>query len=80
VVNADNGNCTSADSTPFTVQDILAVPDVPTIVVTAPTCLVAGFATITNYVAGMTYDFTPAGPTVDGTGLISGMILALVMK
>ncbi|RBA27993.1 beta strand repeat-containing protein, partial [Flavobacterium tibetense] len=74
VVNADNGDCTSADSTPFTVQDILAVPDVPTITITAPTCLAAGFATITNYVAGMTYDFTPVGPTVDGTGLISGMI------
>jgi gliding motility-associated-like protein len=73
VVNADNGNCTSADSTPFTVQDILAVPDVPTITITAPTCLAAGFATITNYVAGMSYDFTPAGPIVDGTGLISGM-------
>jgi gliding motility-associated-like protein len=73
VVNADNGDCTSADSTPFTVEDILAVPDIPTIAITAPTCLAAGFATITNYVAGMTYDFTPAGPTVDGTGLISGM-------
>jgi gliding motility-associated-like protein len=73
VVNADNGDCTSADSTPFTVEDILAVPDIPTIAITAPTCLAAGFATITNYVAGMTYDFTPVGPTVDGTGLISGM-------
>jgi gliding motility-associated-like protein len=73
VVNAGNGNCTSADATPFTVQDILSVPDVPTITITAPTCSAAGFATITNYVAGMTYDFTPAGPTVDGTGLISGM-------
>ncbi|MQP53805.1 hypothetical protein, partial [Flavobacterium sp. LMO9] len=46
---------------------------VPVVSETAPTCLAAGFATITNYVAGTTYDFTPVGPTVDGTGLISGM-------
>uniref|UniRef100_UPI004047AA0E beta strand repeat-containing protein n=1 Tax=Flavobacterium sp. TaxID=239 RepID=UPI004047AA0E len=73
VVNVNNGNCTSADSTPFTVQDILAVPDVPTLSITAPTCTASGFATITNYDGTLTYDFTPAGPTVDATGLISGM-------
>ena len=73
VVNVNNGNCTSADSTPFTVQDILAVPVVPTLAITAPTCTASGFATITNYDGTLTYDFTPAGPTVDATGLISGM-------
>ncbi len=73
VVNVNNGNCTSADSTPFIVQDILAVPDVPTLAITAPTCTASGFATITNYDGTLTYDFTPAGPTVDASGLISGM-------
>ena len=52
---------------------MLSVPLVPTISVTAPTCLANGSATITNYVAGLTYTFDPVGPSVDGTGLISGM-------
>jgi gliding motility-associated-like protein len=72
-VTAENTTCTSADSTAFSNAAQLVTPDIPTITITAPTCLAAGFTTITNYVAGMTYDFTPAGPTVDGTGLISGM-------
>ena len=50
-------------------------PPVPTITTTAPTCVANGFSQISNYVGGTTYTFTPAGPTVDGTGLISGMIL-----
>ena len=72
-VTAGNTTCTSSDSAVFSNAAQLVTPDVPTIAITAPTCLAAGFATITNYVAGMTYDFTPTGPTVDGTGLISGM-------
>jgi gliding motility-associated-like protein len=72
-VTAENTTCTSADSAAFSNAAQLVTPDIPTITITAPTCLAAGFTTITNYVAGMTYDFTPAGPTVDGTGLISGM-------
>ncbi|RBA27725.1 choice-of-anchor L domain-containing protein, partial [Flavobacterium tibetense] len=72
-VTAENTTCTSADSAAFSNAAQLVTPDIPTITITAPTCLAAGFATITNYVAGMTYDFTPVGPTVDGTGLISGM-------
>ena len=42
---------------------------------TAPTCLADGFSTITNYDATLTYVFNPTGPTVDATGLISGMTL-----
>jgi gliding motility-associated-like protein len=72
-VTAENTTCTSADSVVFSNTAQLVTPDIPTITITAPTCLAVGFATITNYIAGMTYDFTPAGPTVDGTGLISGM-------
>lgn len=50
-------------------------PSVPPIVnATAATCSSAGTATITNYVAGETYVFTPAGPTVGAGGVITGMI------
>jgi gliding motility-associated-like protein len=74
-VTAGNGTCTSAASTSFTNLAQLAVPVVPTVDVTAPTCSADGFATITNYVGGLTYVFTPAGPIVDGTGLISNMTI-----
>ncbi|UGS24381.1 T9SS type B sorting domain-containing protein [Flavobacterium channae] len=75
-VTAGNGSCTSAQSAPFTISGVLAIPAVPTVSVTPPTCMANGFATITNYNAGLTYTFTPAGPTVGAGGLISGMTLA----
>jgi hypothetical protein len=62
-------------SASFTNLAQLTVPLVPTVSVTAPTCLANGFATITNYVGGLTYVFTPVGPSVDGAGLISGMTI-----
>jgi gliding motility-associated-like protein len=55
---------------------MLVTPVVPTFSITAPTCSADGFATVTNYDAAMTYVFTPTGPTVDSTGLISGMAFA----
>ncbi|MFA5575475.1 MAG: gliding motility-associated C-terminal domain-containing protein, partial [Brumimicrobium sp.] len=49
-------------------------PDVPIITVIDPTCTSDGIATITNVGAGITYNFTPSGPTVDGaTGVISNV-------
>uniref|UniRef100_UPI004047D196 T9SS type B sorting domain-containing protein n=1 Tax=Flavobacterium sp. TaxID=239 RepID=UPI004047D196 len=72
-VTASNATCTSTVSVQFSNLPMLVTPVVPVVSETSPTCLAAGFATITNYVAGTTYDFTPVGPTVDGTGLISGM-------
>ncbi|MCL9769911.1 hypothetical protein NAT47_05730, partial [Flavobacterium sp. HXWNR69] len=72
-VTAGNGTCTSQASSSFSNTATLSIPLVPTISVTAPTCSANGFATITNYVTGLTYNFTPVGPTVDSTGLISGM-------
>src|SRR5690606_28475364 len=74
-VAASNGSCTSANSLIFTIDPILVTPVVPTIDVTAPTCLADGFSTISNYDAALTYTFNPSGPSVDATGLISGMIL-----
>ena len=76
-VAAFNGSCTSANSAIFTIDPILVTPAVPTIDVTAPTCLADGFSTITNYDGTLTYVFKPAGPLVDATGLISGMTLGM---
>ncbi|MQP52970.1 hypothetical protein GFJ95_09045, partial [Flavobacterium sp. LMO9] len=63
-VTAGNGTCTSLDSSAFSNAATLSVPSIPVVSETAPTCLASGFATISNYVAGTTYDFTPVGPTV----------------
>ena len=59
-----------------TVLNIPAAPDspaVPTITTTPATCLAAGTATVSNYVGGQTYTFTPAGPTVGGGGVVTGI-------
>jgi len=75
-VTAGNTNCTSASSTSFVNATQLPTPAVPTISTTAATCAAAGSSSISNYVAGTTYTFTPTGPTVGTTGLISGMTIA----
>jgi gliding motility-associated-like protein len=51
-----------------------SAPSTPTISSTAPTCSAAGSSTISNYNASLTYNFTPAGPTVGAGGVISGMV------
>ncbi|MBS7256810.1 hypothetical protein, partial [Flavobacterium branchiicola] len=58
----------------------LVTPDVPTITATAPTCSANGISTISNYVSGTVYTFDPVGPSVDNTGLISGMIVGTSYK
>ncbi|MCO4291977.1 hypothetical protein NF867_03765, partial [Solitalea sp. MAHUQ-68] len=74
-VTADNGNCTSLASASFSNAAMLAAPAVPTLASTAATCAADGSSSISNYSASNTYTFTPAGPTVDATGAISGMVL-----
>jgi gliding motility-associated-like protein len=51
----------------------LPTPAVPVVSTTAATCSAAGTATVTNYNAALTYIFTPTGPTIGSSGLISGM-------
>jgi hypothetical protein len=75
VVSASNGSCSSVDTASFSVNSILPTPVAPVVSVTAPTCLADGFSTITNYDATLNYTFNPAGPSVDASGLISGMTL-----
>lgn len=71
-VIASDGICSSAPSTPFS-NSSAGVPP-PTITTSAPTCTSGGISTITNYNAGLTYLFSPAGPSAGSGGVISGMI------
>jgi gliding motility-associated-like protein len=74
-VTAGLGICTSLPSVSFSNAAILITPAVPTIASVAPTCVVPGTSTISNYNAANTYTFTPVGPTATGTGLITGMVI-----
>jgi hypothetical protein len=49
---------------------MLPIPDAPTVTVSPATCNADGSALVSNYDAGYTYTFDPAGPTLDGTGNI----------
>ncbi|WP_445723698.1 choice-of-anchor L domain-containing protein, partial [Flavobacterium sp.] len=72
-VTATNGGCTSLASASFSNAAQLPTPAIPTITSVAADCSAAGSSTISNYNASNTYTFTPAGPTVGATGLVSGM-------
>jgi gliding motility-associated-like protein len=73
-VTANNG-CTSASSAAFTNLAMLITPAVPTISTTPPNCVADGFSTITNYNAGYSYTFSPAGPTSGAGGTITGAVI-----
>ncbi|OGS62246.1 MAG: hypothetical protein A2X07_00455, partial [Flavobacteria bacterium GWF1_32_7] len=73
-VTASNASCTSVNSAPFSINAILATPAVPTITSVAPTCVVDGSSSISNYDGSLTYTFSPAGPVVGVGGAITGMI------
>ena len=47
-------------------------PAPPTVNVVAPTCSANGTASISNHIPGATYTFNPAGPSVNGSGVITG--------
>jgi gliding motility-associated-like protein len=74
-VTSSLGICTSLSSLSFSNATILITPAIPTIASVAPTCVVPGTSTISNYNAANTYTFTPVGPTATGTGLITGMVI-----
>uniref|UniRef100_UPI0025C5F232 choice-of-anchor L domain-containing protein n=1 Tax=Flavobacterium sp. TaxID=239 RepID=UPI0025C5F232 len=67
---------TSSDSSCFdeVTVTVSSTPSVPTISSTSATCSSGGSSTISNYVSGQTYVFTPSGPTVGSGGVISGMV------
>jgi gliding motility-associated-like protein len=74
-ITSTSGGCTSAASVPLTNLIRLTTPAVPTVSVTAPTCVADGFTIITNYNAANTYTFLPAGPTTGAGGTITGAAL-----
>jgi gliding motility-associated-like protein len=76
-IKATNAATCSATSTSFTVQCQLAAPLVPSVTTTSATCSQSGSSTISNYNVALTYIFTPSGPIVSSTGLISGMTVGL---
>jgi gliding motility-associated-like protein/uncharacterized repeat protein (TIGR01451 family) len=69
--------CVSAPSISFSVEEMLPTPDAPTLTVSPPTCNADGSALVSNYDAGYTYTFDPAGPTLDGSGNIQNFTLGL---
>lgn len=72
-VTATVGSCTSAPSSPFVNNLMLATPNTPNVALTAESCSSNGVASISNYVSGLTYIFDPLGPTVNTSGVVSGM-------
>ncbi|MFM7667098.1 MAG: Ig-like domain-containing protein, partial [Bacteroidota bacterium] len=54
-----------------TTVTISPLPPTPTISIIQATCTTPASASISNYVAGQTYTFSPLGPTVSATGVIS---------
>ncbi|SHJ79068.1 T9SS type B sorting domain-containing protein [Flavobacterium haoranii] len=73
-IKGDNGTCMSVFSSPFTIQEMLITPADPVIQTISATCSSDGYSEIVNYVSGMIYDFNPAGPTVDVSGNVLGMV------
>ena len=73
-VTANNGSCNAVASASFSIDEMLPAAVAPIVTTTAATCTVAGTAKISNYVANITYTFSPSGPSVDAGGLINGLI------
>jgi len=71
---ANDGSCSSTASSSFVNASQLTLPATPIVNSISPTCLQEGSSTISNYNSNNTYSFSPAGPTVNGSGLISGMV------
>ena len=74
-VVAGTGTCASGPSAPFSVDAATSSVQDPAVSTTAASCTADGVSTITTYNASMTYNFTPAGPTVGAGGAISGMVV-----
>src|SRR5690625_2124847 len=71
-IRITTGDCTSAEGVNVSLSDPDA-PEAPVVSVAAAECGVAGSASISNFDADLTYNFTPAGPSVDAEGNISGL-------
>ena len=72
VIASDQYGCSDAGTVSVTVNP---TPSQPVINTAAAACGSPGTASIVNYNVGYTYTFSPAGPTVSSTGVISGLNL-----
>jgi gliding motility-associated-like protein len=77
-VEANDGSCSSTASSSFVNASQLTLPSTPIINSTSPTCLQEGSSVISNYNSNNTYIFSPTGPTVNGAGLINGMVTGTI--
>jgi gliding motility-associated-like protein len=77
-VTATNSSCTSLASLSFSNALQLPTPIVPTITSLAASCLSTGSSTISNYDVSNSYTFSPTGPSVGATGVISGMTVGTI--
>jgi gliding motility-associated-like protein len=77
----DDNHCvnTAATAKKLTVT-LKNLPIVPVVTETSATCATIGISTISNYVLENTYIFDPTGPTVNATGLITGMTTGTLYK
>ena len=67
-VIADNGTCASLPSASFSIGAQAGQPAQPAVSVTPASCITPGTASISNFNSSVTYQFTPAGPSVNATG------------
>jgi gliding motility-associated-like protein len=58
-----------------TTVTVNSVPSIPVISILPATCTAPSTASISNYVAGQTYSFSPIGPSISATGVISNMTI-----
>jgi len=72
-VVASVAGCESLASAAFSNSGVSSPPANPTISNQPPTCTSAGTCSISNFNAAYTYQFSPAGPTVDASGNILDM-------
>ncbi|MBP6459397.1 MAG: gliding motility-associated C-terminal domain-containing protein, partial [Crocinitomicaceae bacterium] len=73
-VTSTIGGCISTASATFKNDVQLPTPSTVTITSLPATCVSSGSSSVSNYVPGAIYVFTPTGPIVDNTGAITGMI------
>lgn len=70
-VTATNANfCTGTTSISINVNNYPATPIIST---TFPTCSASGTATVTNYQPSYNYLFSPSGPLIGASGIVSGL-------
>jgi hypothetical protein len=72
-VVAEVNGCASLASATFSNLGATNPPDAPVISTQNPSCSGNGTAVISNHNSSFTYQFTPSGPTVDGSGNINNL-------